>query len=120
MSLTEQIYAQALVLIQDSTDVNLALLNVLCRSAENTLRQKPREGITPEDCKADFVAAASLLALAALASAAEDVPAEQITAGDFTVKKGGRSHDAAANCLKNQAELMIAPYLKDGFLFTGV
>ena len=47
MSLVEQIYAQALVLTQDSTDMNLPMLEVLCRSAENSLRQKLREGITP-------------------------------------------------------------------------
>ena len=43
MSLVEQIQAQALVLIQDSTDVNLPMLGVFCRSAENSLRQKLRE-----------------------------------------------------------------------------
>ena len=56
MSLAEQIYAQALVLTQDSTQMNLPMLEVLCRSAENTLQRKLREGITPEDCKADFIA----------------------------------------------------------------
>ena len=43
---------------------------------------------------------------------------EQISAGDFTIKKGSR--DAASNCLRSQAELMIAPYLKDRFSFKGV
>ena len=66
MSLTEQIYAQALVLTQDSTDVNQELLKMLCRSAENALRRLLRDGITPEDCRADFIAGASLMALAAL------------------------------------------------------
>ena len=120
MKLTDQVLAQALLLAGPLEERQQMLLGALCNAVTVSLSNRLREGLTADDCKADFVAAASLLALAALASAAEDVPAEQITAGDFTVKKGGRSHDAAANCLKNQAELMIAPYLKDGFLFTGV
>ena len=120
MKLTDQVLAQALLLAGQLEERQQMLLGALCNAVTVSLSGRLREGLTPDDCKADCVAAASLVALAALASAAEDVPAEQITAGDFTVKKGGRSHDAAANCLKNQAELMIAPYLKDGFLFTGV
>ena len=120
MKLTDQVLAQALLLAGPLEERQQMLLGALCNAVTVSLSNRLREGLTADDCKADFVAAASLLALAALASAAEDVPAEQITAGDFTVKKGGRSHDAAANCLRNQAELMIAPYLKDGFLFTGV
>ena len=45
---------------------------------------------------------------------------EQITAGDFTIRKGAVSHDAASNCLRNQAEMMISPYLKDRFSFRGI
>ena len=118
MSLVEQIYAQALVLTQDSTDMNLPMLEVLCRSAENSLRQKLREGITPEDCKADFVAAASLLALAALSEQDDAAQMEQIHAGDLTLRRG--SHDSATCCLRYQAELVIKPYLKDCFSFAGV
>ena len=118
MSLVEQIYAQALVLIQDSTDVNLPLLEVLCRSAENSLRQKLRSGISPEDCQADFVTAASLLALAALSEMDEAAQMEQIQAGDLTLRRG--STDSAACCLRYQAEVMMKPYLKDQFAFLGV
>lgn len=118
MSLTEQINAQALVLIQDSTDVNLSLLEVLCRSAENALRQKLRDGILPEDCKADFVAAASLYALAALSEVDDTAQMEQIRIGDLTLRRG--STDSAACCLRYQAEVMMAPYLKDSFTFMGV
>ena len=118
MSLVEQIYAQALVLTQDSTNMNLPMLAVLCRSAENSLRQKLREGITPEDCKADFVAAASLLALAALSEQDDMARVEQISAADLTLRRG--SPDSAACCLRYQAEVMMAPYLQDKFAFMGV
>ena len=118
MSLVEQIYAQALVLTQDSTDMNLPLLEVFCRSAENALRGKLRDGITPEDCKADFIAAASLLALAALSEADETAQMDQISAGDITFRRG--STDSAACCLRYQAEVVMTPYLKDNFTFMGV
>lgn len=118
MSLTEQINAQALVLIQDSTDVNLPMLELLCRSAENDLRRKLRDGITPEDCKADFVASASLLALAALSEMDDVAQMTQIQTGDLTMRRG--SPDSAACCLRYQAEVMMRPYLKDQFAFVGV
>jgi hypothetical protein len=118
MSLVEQIQAQALILIQDSTDVNLPMLEVFCRSAENSLRQKLREGLTPEDCTADFIAAASLLALAALSETDDLAQVEQISAADLTLRRG--SPDSAACCLRYQAEIMMKPYLQDKFAFMGV
>lgn len=118
MSLTEQIYAQCLVLTQDSTEVNQQLLRVLCRSAENALRQLLRDGITPEDCKADFIAGASLMALAALSETDDMANLEQIRTGDITLRRG--STDSAACCLRFQAEMIMRPYLKTAFSFVGV
>lgn len=118
MSLTEQIYAQALVLIQDSEDEKLPMLEILCRCAENSLRQNLREGVSPEDCKADFVAAASLYALAAMSEMDELAQMDQIKAGDLTLRRG--STDSAACCLRYQAEVMMSPYMKDRFSFVGV
>ena len=118
MTLTEQIYAQALVLIRDLEDGDRPLLELLCRSAEISLRAKLRSGVTPEDCKADFIAAASLYALAAMSEVSSGMQPEQITAIDLTLRKS--STDAAACCLRYQAELMMLPYVKDRFAFVGV
>lgn len=118
MTLTEQIYAQSVVLIQDSADVNQELLKVLCRGAENALRQLLRDGITPEDCRADFIAAASLMALAALSETDDMAQLEQIHTGDITLRRG--STDSAACCLRYQAEMIMRPYLKSAFSFLGV
>ena len=120
MSLRDQVLAQAMLLAGQLTDRQQLVLSALCTATTTSLNARLREGLTAEDCKADFIAAASLLALAALAGVAEDVPVEQISVGDFSVKKGGQTHDAASNCLRAQAELMIAPYLKDNFSFVGV
>lgn len=118
MTLTDQVYAQALLLAGGLEAKQEALLKILCRGATTSLSARLREGLTPEDCKADFVAAASLYALAAMSGTSDMDRLEQITAGDVTLKR--TSSDAAANCLRYQAELMIAPYLKDRFSFKGV
>ena len=118
MSLTEQIYAQGLLLAGELEQKQTALLRVLCQGANNALANRLRTGLTPEDCKADFIAAASLFALSALSTADENSAVEMFQAGDMSIRR--RGGDAASNCLRNQAELMIAPYLKDYFTFVGV
>ena len=118
MILNQQVYTQALLLAGELSEQQGRILEALCTASTAALTARLREGLNPEDCKADFIAAASLLALASMNSVGEDAAVEQITAGDLTIKKGSR--DAAANCLRAQAELMIAPYLRDRFTFRGV
>lgn len=118
MTLKEQVYAQAALLAGQLDQRELALLDALCASSTVALTARLKEGLTPEDCKADFVAAASLFALAALGGVDNLQQVEQFRIGDVTMNRGSR--DAASQCLKNQAELMIAPYLKDRFSFRGV
>ena len=120
MSLKEQVFAHALLLAGDVTEQQSRMLEALCEAAVSSLRNRLREGLTPEDCKADFIVASSLMALSALAGVSGDVPVEQITAGDFSIRKGAVSYDAASNCLRNQAEMMISPYLQDNFSFRGI
>ena len=118
MTLTEQIYAQALLLAGELEEKQTQLLKVLCQGAHNALAGRLREGLAPEDCKADFVAAASLFALAALNEAGQAGTLEEFRAGDLTVKRSGM--DTSSRCLQRQAELIIQPFLKDGFVFLGV
>ena len=116
MMLADQVYAQA-VLLTGVEPEQEALLQMFCRSAVAGLKAQLREGVTTEDCKADFVAAASLYALAAASEADEMADFDHIQVGDVTMKRGGT---AAAACLRNQARLMMAPYLMDRFTFRGV
>jgi len=118
MTLTQQICAQARVLIRDMGNENQAMLEVLCRAAEVSLKAKLRSGITPEDCKADFIAAASLYAVAALSEVDDMAQLEQFSVSDLTVRRKGG--DAASSCLRYQAELMMLPYVSDRFSFLGV
>ena len=118
MNLGGHVFAQALLLAGELTEQQTWLLEALCKATAASLAARLRDGLTPEDCKADFISAATLLSLAALNGVDEEKGVEQITAGDLVIKKGSR--DAAANCLRAQAELMISPYLKDRFSFLGV
>ena len=119
MTLREQVYAQAALLAGQMESERADMLSVLCTASTVSLAARLKDGLRPEDCKADFIAAASLFALAALNGVKDGTSLEQISAGDLTIRMSGNS-DAASNVLRNQAELMIAPYLKDCFTFVGV
>ena len=120
MSLSEQVYAQALLLAGALEERQSQLLQVLCNAATASLEVRLRDGITAEDCKEDFVAAASLYALASLGSVEESALVEEFQAGDLTVRQSRQNRDAASNCLRRQADQLILPYLKDRFSFLGV
>ena len=63
MTLTEQVFAQAALLAGELDGRQTNLLRLLCGASASSLTARLREGLTPEDCKADFIAAASLLAV---------------------------------------------------------
>ena len=116
MTVAAQVFAQAAALAGELEGRQGDLLKLLCSAAASSLAARLKEGITVEDCREDFTTAASLYALAAMNEAENG--AEEFKAGDLTVKRGGS--DAASRCLQKQAELIIAPYLKDRFAFLGV
>lgn len=118
MSLVEQIYAQALMLAGPLDRRQEVLLRVLCQAATNTLQPRLRANLTPEDCRSDFVSAASLLAVAALGESDDLRGAAAFSVGDVTVRKS--SGNTAADCLRRQAELLFRPYQRDDFTFLGV
>ncbi len=118
MMLTQQVFAQACLLAGELDKRHMDLLQILCGAAVNGLRNQLREGITVEDCRADFIAAASLYALASLNEAGQTGGLEEFRAGDLTVKRSAA--DAPSRCLQRQAELIMMPFLKDRFSFRGV
>ncbi len=117
MMLTEQVFAQACILAGNLGQRERNLLQLLCQGATSSLKNRLRQGLTPEDCRADFIAAASLFALAAMSGAVGE-EFDQVKLGEVTLKRQDR--DTASKCLYNQAELIIAPYLADRFSFRGV
>ena len=118
MRLTDQVLAQALLLAGPLEERQQLVLGALCHSTTASLKSRLRDGLTEEDCKADFVAAASLYALAALKEAGQPDTLEEFRAGDLTIRRN--SADTASQCLHRQAELIMMPFLKDGFVFRGV
>ena len=118
MTLTQQVVTQARIMAHELSEENQALLEAVCRASVVSLQGRLRENITPEDCLSDFVMAAGLYALAAMSGISEKAQLEQFTAGDLTLRRSGT--DAASTCLHAQAELLMAPYLKDPFAFQGV
>lgn len=117
MSLTEQVISQAKFMAPELTAENVPLLEMICQAAVSSLEARLRDNLTPEDCRSDFVTAAGMFALAAMSDIGDFTGVEQLTAGDVTVRRGNNS---AANYLRSQAELLMAPHLKSGFAFLGV
>ena len=113
--LTQEVIEQAALLASPLDEKQEKLLMLLCEGAVSALRARLREGLTEEDCQQEFVAAASLLALAALQEAEQSGKMAEFRAGDLTVKN--REAGSATRCLRNQAELIMAPFLKDTFAF---
>ena len=118
MSLADQVFSQASFMAQELTAENEALLEVVCQAAVSSLAARLRDNIGPEDCMSDFVTAAGMYALAAMSDIGDWGKIEQLTAGDVTVRRGNR--DGAANYLRTQADILMAPYLKMPFAFMGV
>ena len=116
----ELAFSQALLLTGELEEKERQLLRVLCGAAASSLELRLREGLSPQDCARDFVAAASLYAVAALGEAREETVLEEFKAGDLTVRSRGKSKDAASRALQNQAQMLMKPYLADSFAFVGV
>ncbi len=117
MTLVEQVYAQAVLLSGVEDSIQGQLLQLFCSSAVSSLNARLRPGLTAEDLRADFVAAAALYALAAFSESDEMGSLSHMQLGDLTLKRSG---NAAAKCLRSQAGLIMAPYVMDRFCFRGV
>lgn len=118
MTLAEQVAAQVRFLAPELVTEETDLLNAVCQAAVSSLRSRLREDLEPEECLSDFVTAAGLYAAAALAEIGDLNGVEQFTAGDLTVRRGG-GHSAAEH-LRQQAAMLMAPYTRSGFSFLGV
>ena len=106
---------KALALAGELDTEKRARLEMLCEAAFAALEMQLRDGLSPEDCREAFLIAVCLHALAAIEGFGE---VSEFRAGDLTVKtnrQGSVSRD-----LRQQADALMGPYLKDRFLFAGV
>ena len=118
MTLVEQVCTQARLMAKELPEENQTMLESVCAAAVNALKQRLREDMTPEDCQSDFVSAAAMYALAAMAEVGSMAQLEQVTAGDLTLRRS--SGNSAGSCLRYQAEMLMKPYLNEAFVFVGV
>lgn len=116
----ELVLAQALLLTGQLEDKQQELLRVLCGAAASSLRLRLKEGLKPEDCSQDFIAAASLYAVAALGKSREEPLVEEFKAGDLTVRQSVQRQEDNLRALEKQADMLMAPYFADSFSFVGV
>lgn len=118
MNLTQQVYTQARLMAAEMPAENEKMLEAVCRASVVSLESKLRNNLSAEDCVDDFVMAAGMYAVAAMSEISDMSQLEQITAGDLTLRKRGES--LAASCLRTQADILMAPYMKMGVAFLGV
>lgn len=87
-------------------------LGIYCEAAEQALTARLKPGITPADCETTFIAAAALMAVGMYVSMlwmTEGV--KSYSAGSVSVTMN--EVIGADNELRQQAEIMMAPYIND-------
>ena len=91
-------------------------LRICAEAAELMLRRRLREGVSPENIKETFVAAAALMALS-ICYAADEGISWSAGAASLSLPEGGD----AAGTLAGHAEALLEGYLEDGDMrFLGV
>lgn len=118
MTMTELVFAQALLMAPDLSTTEQHMLQMMCHAAVTSLERKLRNNLAVKDCQNEFVSAASMYALAAMSEISEENQFEQISTGDLTLRRGNGT--LASNCLRNQADMIMAPFVKLGMVFMGV
>jgi len=119
MILEEQIFARTALLTGQLEGTRAELMKALCAAASASLAARLREGLTPQDCAGDFITAASLMALADLTAAEENGQIQEFQAGDLRLRQGSGGESRTRD-LRQRAESLMGPYLKDRFAFLGV
>ena len=118
MVISEQAFAQALLLAGPLEPERQDKLQTLCQGVESSLKRRIREGLSPEDFRADYIAAVGRYGVAALSELESLSAPGSFSAADLTVQRTDTS--ASVNCLRLQAEMLMAPYCKDSFCFRGI
>lgn len=118
ISMKDLAYDKALLMVPSLSSESQEMLKAMCQVAEVMLESRLRSNLTTRDCHNQFVTAVALYAVAAMSEVTEMGQMEQITAGDLTLKR--KDDGLAANCLRQQADALMAPYVKLGVAFQGV
>ena len=119
MAMLDNIYAMAAAFAGELGQDKQQALQNLCKAAEAELCSRLLPGVDPAQCEQSFVCAAAWIALSNLAAGNRSDGISTFSAGEMSVSKSTGA-DTAANCLRTQAELIMAPYTGDHFSFMGV
>ena len=112
MARLEEIVSTARVFAGELEPEREQALELLCAAAEQQLCTQLLPDMPEERYHESFVCAAAWLALAALGEGRQADGVTGFTAGSLSIQRGGAS--GAGYCLRLQAQLLMAPYLKDG------
>lgn len=118
MSLTEQVYTRARLMAQELTEENAVLLESVCRVCVESLRHGLRDNIGPEDCLSDFITAGAMLAIATMWEMGSLSNVAQFTAGEVSIRQS--SNHISVESMRLQAQTLMRPYSKAGYVFVGV
>lgn len=98
------------------TDGEAKVLSILCAAALDSWRGQLRQDVAEESIRDLLVVASAWTALAAVSGALEQSSPTPLSfsAGDLTVRsQEGQGGDACAKSLRNQAEALMLPYVRD-------
>ena len=111
MALLDDALALALTFVPEEAGDTSGRMLAFCKAAELELVASLRDGVTEEDCGDALSCAVAWLALSYYCAGRSFDP-ERFTVGDLTVEQGSGSA-VAADCLRTQARLLMAPYSAD-------
>ena len=122
MEIKQEIFEKAkLVYKEELSASGEGALNEMCAAAYAELLSRLKDEVSADAIHEEFVRAAGVLAVA-LFIGLEYPSADSFSAGSVTLKRrGAEATKNASQSLRNQAELMLTGYLKDGgFCFGAV
>jgi hypothetical protein len=115
MALLDEIYTMAAVFLAPDGDEAATALRTCCMASLRALEDRLRPGVTVEDCRESFICAAAWMALCGFETGLDADGVRSASAGDVSVTRS-----PTADALRTQAELIMAPYIGDSFVFAGV
>ena len=120
MDLAQEIFEKAKLIYREELSAPLeSALYEMCVAACGELVSRLKDDISVENIHDEFVRAAGVLGLA-LFIGLDCSALDSFSAGNVTLKKRGyEAAKSSAASLRNQAELMLTGYLKDGGFYFG-
>ncbi len=120
MEIKQEIFEKAKLIYREEVSASAeSALYEMCAAAHAELLSRLKDGVLVDTIHDEFVRAAGVLGIAMFIGL-ECPSLDSFSAGNVTLKKcGDEATRKAALSLRNQAELMLTAYLKDGGFYFG-